>query len=580
MGIGLLGIVAILLIALILIVQTNREPTMTSSAGSARTLVRRLYFYGVALVSFIASLAALAILLRVLASTWLAGAVMVDAAFVRNTIAGSGGVLLVAVPIFLLHWRYAQTNADDEERRSGMRKFFLYIASAVSVGYALYYSFEVLQGIGALALGESPRFVTILPSDWLADLAIIACALALYLYFDRILHQDGDYGVESNGAGLMRRIYQTAAGLFGLGLVIYGIGGMVETTLRQLFDVAGQSRHESWWRMAVSSGLAQAILGALLLRNNWQRWRSLTEQHPAEAQTALRRFYLYAAVVAGALAVLIPVAQLVNQALIQLLDPAAQPFELWDVVATTVAFAPIGLAIWIWHSRYLEREAAAYGESSEGATVRRLYYYAVAATGLVILWFGAADLVQVVLDTLLPQGRVVASNPRVWVFPLANGLSLLAVGAPVWSYHWRTAEQIARRQDRVGQEERASGPRRVYLYGVALVGALLILYYLARVAYRLLLILMGEPGSILVGGEIAGELARSLIAAALWGVHVLAIRRDGQQGTEAPPPLVDRTEQRARLEARIQELEAELATARRDLAALEADDTPLPQENP
>jgi hypothetical protein len=473
------------------------------------------------------------------------------------------------VPIFLLHWRYAQARADEDERRSGMRKFFLYVASMVSVGYALYFGFELLQGLGALALGEPPAYVDILPSNWLADALIVACALALQFYFHRILLHDGDYGTEQEGPATLRRIYQTVAGLFGLGLVIFGVGGMVETLLRQLLEATGRSVSQDWWRMAVSSGLAQTILGALLLRTNWQRWRTLAEQYPIEAQTALRRFYLYAAVVGGALAVLVPAAMLVNQALIQLFDPEALPYEFWDVLATAIAFVPVGLGVWVWHWRYLEREATAYGEISEGATVRRLYYYAVAATGLVLLWFGAVNLVQAVLDVLLSQGRVVTGSARIWVYPLANGLSLLAVGAPVWSYHWRAVERVARREDRTGQEERSSGPRKVYLYGVALVGALLILFYLARVAYRLLLVLMGEPGSALVGGEIAGEVARSLIAAVLWGVHVMAIRRDGQQGADAPPPLVDAAAQRAALEERIRRLEIELSTARTELAALE-----------
>src|SRR5690606_9916765 len=125
----------------------------------------------------------------------------------RNTIAGSGGVLLVAVPIFLLHWRYAQSHADAEERRSGMRKFFLYVASAVSVGYALYYGFELLQGMGALALGEPAIYVDIWPSNWLADILIVACAMALQFYFHRILLQDGDYGTEYGGPATMRRLY-------------------------------------------------------------------------------------------------------------------------------------------------------------------------------------------------------------------------------------------------------------------------------------------------------------------------------------------------------------------------------------
>ncbi|HXF61638.1 MAG TPA: DUF5671 domain-containing protein, partial [Caldilineaceae bacterium] len=138
---------------------------------------------------------------------------------------------------------------------------------------------------------------------------------------------------------------------------------------------------------------------------------------------------------------------------------------------------------------------------------------------------------------------------------------------------------IARREDRIGLEERASGPRKVYLYGVALAGALLILFYLAQVVYRLLLVLLGEPATVLMSGMTADEIARSAIAAVLWTVHVLAIRRDGRQGTEAPPvaPPADPAARRAALAARIGQLEADLAAARAELAALERAEPTVPQ---
>jgi hypothetical protein len=126
--------------------------------------------------------------------------------------------------------------------------------------------------------------------------------------------------------------------------------------------------------------------------------------------------------------------------------------------------------------------------------------------------------------------------------------------------------------DEAGQAERASGPRKVYLYGVALAGGLIILYYLAQVAYRLLLLLLGDPSATFEGAGPAGDLARSAIAAAIWIVHVMAIRRDSQLGADpvAPAsPAVDLDERRAILQAQINLLEKELTAARAELASLE-----------
>jgi Tfp pilus assembly protein FimV len=150
-------------------------------------------------------------------------------------------------------------------------------------------------------------------------------------------------------------------------------------------------------------------------------------------------------------------------------------------------------------------------------------------------------------------------------------LSRLLIAAPIWAYHWQRVQQVARREDEIGHAERASGPRKVYLYGVALAGGLIILYYLAQVAYRLLLLLLGDPTATFVGAGPAGDLARSAIAAVIWIVHVMAIRRDAQMGAEPleeAPAAVARDERRASLEARIAQLENELSAARAELAVL------------
>ena len=100
---------------------------------------------------------------------------------------------------------------------------------------------------------------------------------------------------------------------------------------------------------------------------------------------------------------------------------------------------------------------------------------------------------------------------------LANGLSLIAVGAPVWSLHWRTAQRAAVQDNETGRAERASWPRRLYLYGIALVGALLILFELARVVYRLLLWALGDPNADFFGIETLDGLVRACHRSRLLG---------------------------------------------------------------
>jgi hypothetical protein len=563
------------------ILQSAAPPDV--ARGGARTFVRRLYFYGMALISLIAGMFAIDNLLYVLDGIWLGGTatgtiISIDS-YTRDAIAGSGGVLLVATPIFLLHWGYIMRRRDLEELQSGMRKFFLYVAAAVAVGFGVFNAYDLLQGIAQLALGMPLEQSLIWPVGWLHDLLMFVVATALQVYFLRVAANDGDLGREIGIAGTWRRLYQTAAGLFGLGLVIIAGVGLIDTLLRLILGAAGVDLSVSWWRPLLGDYIGQLLLGALLLRINWVRWQELATAHPQEAQSALRRFYLYVAVVAGALTVLLPLAELVRSLLLvifgawQISDP-----EILDILTVVLASTPIGLIVWRWHWRFLRQEAASYGESAQGATIRRLYYYAVAATGLVLVWFGAIDLVQVLLDFV--TGQTIGVGERIWVQPLATGLSRLLIAAPIWAYHWQVVQAVARRDDEAGRAERVSGPRRVYLYGVALVGGLVILYYLAQVAYRFLLLLLGDPEASFVGAGPAGDLARSAIAAIIWIVHVLAIRGDAQMGAEdavdAPseaPVELALDERRAILEARINLLEMQLAEARAELAK-------LPQEEP
>ncbi|MCX6046991.1 MAG: DUF5671 domain-containing protein [Chloroflexi bacterium] len=534
--------------------------------------IRRLYFYLVALISFVAGLAGLDSLLDNLSDAWLGSAGLSDinrSGYLRDNIASSASILLVAAPIFLLHWGFMQRRQGElGERGAALRKFFLYGASAVAVGYALFNAYGLLEGLARLAFGELLAESSLWPSDWLHLLLTLGFALLLQIYFHRVLVNDGDYGKEEVLAGRWRRIYQMLVGLAGLAIVIWGAGQILETFWRAIVNLIYPTIGPDWWRNPLSDGLALLIVGSVLARINWQRWLQITAQLPDEARAGLRRFYLYAAVVISALVALAPTAALLRELLLLLFGTnSSSTAELLDKLTSPLAYIPVGVIAWLWHWRVVRNEVTAYGESLEGATVRRLYYYSVAATGLALLWFGATDLLQAVLDWWLVQNP---GSDRIWTAPLAEGLSLLAVGAPIWAIHWRTAQQIARQTDLQGSRERASGPRKAYLYGVALAGALLILFYLAQVVYRLLLLVLGAPNVDLFSSETVDHIARSGIAALLWGVHLLAIRGDGQMGTETPEPDAQiPLQQREALQRRIAQLEIELTEARAALTKLE-----------
>ena len=125
-----------------------------------------------------------------------------------------------------------------------------------------------------------------------------------------------------------------------------------------------------------------------------------------------------------------------------------------------------------------------------------------------------------------------------------------------------------------GAEERSSGPRRAYLYGVALVSALFVLFYLTQVVYRIFLWVLGDPMADILSLQTAADIARSGIAATVWVYHVMAIRKDGRMTPPVTQPAMTAQtwspdETRQALVEKIARLEQELAVAKAALQELD-----------
>ena len=541
--------------------------------------VRRLYIYTVSFVSLTVGLFSFAGLMDVLANIWLQGPGegMVGSSGYARTVASSAGLLLVMTPLFLVHWGLAQRHRGEaDERDSVLRKLYLYGVTSVSLGFLLVNSYRLINGLAELAFGISPEQANLLPAAWLTWTVVAIANGLLVAYWYGILQSDGDYGTEARGGQLVRRLFLIISSFTGLAVTIWGTSQVIRVLLSLSVGRLWSSIGVDWWQNELAVALAQALVGGWLLFQARSQWNAVIVAHPNEGQSVIRRIYLYVAVVVGAITSLTPAALVLNQLLLMVFGSGMG--DLGDLIGDLIdslAFVPVGLVVWLRYWTVLEREADVYGETEQAATVRRLYYYLVAATGLALTWAGVVALLHALLDALLTGNSGV---PAVWSDPLANGLSLVAVGAPIWAFHWRAVQRVARQDNAEGASERNSLPRRIYLYGVALVGILIFLFPIAQIVYRLLLMAMGDPQAELFSAETAYDIAESLVAAVVWAVHLLAIRGDARFADEAPtadtsPP--DVTTRRRALEQQIAALEEELVQARRSLAALDAEDTPV-----
>ena len=531
--------------------------------------VRRVYVYLVAFVSQVAMLFGVNSLIDIISRAWLQSDGALQSTFLRTSAASSIGVLVVATPIFLVHWWLGQRFRDDPaERRSVLRKLFLYGSTAAGLIILLSNAYRLIREIGWLALGAPVAVTELLPAGWLHWSFMAAVGVGLIYYWHSVLVSDGDFGDEAAATRFVRQLFLAIAGLVGLGIAIWGARTLLQIGLQVAVDQVVGVLDLNWWRLPLGGAWSQVLVGLWLLHAIWQQWQEVVKINAAEGRAALRRLYLYIGVLVGAIATLTPAALLLREGLLMLFGTGGgSTAELLDRMVGPVSFIPVGAVVWRWYWTTLRRETDAYGDSGESATVRRIYAYLVAATGLALLWVGAVELLHALIDAVLAGGDV-------WREPLANGIALLAVGAPIWAIFWRRVQSIAERNDAAGASERDSWPRKLYLYGVALVGALVLLFTLAQVIYRVLLTLMGEPTMALSSNELAHRLADSAVAAVLWAVHLLAIRADGRFEKLPDAELVQAApaspaERRAALEAHIAWLEAELDTARSELAQIE-----------
>ncbi len=541
----------------------------TSQAGWAEG-VRRLYFYAVLGVSYGLGVWAFNGLLQTLLLALLGfqtETVIADGTFLRNRVALHAGTLLVVAPVFWIHWVWVQrrTARLAGERESTLRKLFLYLALGLSIGVAFRAAYELLVlGVHTLLQLPPERLGAREAVPWPYHLLRIVLYGAAAQAWVGYLAGDGDLGVESGWAGTVRRLFQTGIGVIGLVLALIGGQELLALGLRALLgSLEPGAILVPGWRESFGENLARLLLGILLWRGNWQRWNGFVAAHPPEARTGLRRLYLYVATVISAVLTVAPATRLLHELLLRLFQVETPTDLVWS--ASPLASILIGGIAWRWHWRTVQAEAARYGETPESETVRRIYYYLVSATGLVVLWVGLVDLARVLLDWLVVQE---ATEAGFRIRQAVNGLSLTAVGLPVWGLHWRTMQRAARLRDERGLRERASTPRRAYLYGVALAGALLILVDLGRFLYQLLLQMLGGPGDPF-GGETLNALVRSGLALLFWLGHVLALREDQRLGTRVEPAPEDlQAARRAALRERIRQLEEELAALQAELERL------------
>lgn len=480
--------------------------------------VKRIYIYAVSLISLEVVLWGMIGLARsILAGHRLGGDV--------TRLAAALSLILVGVPFFLVHWRWAQHESaqDTEERASGVRAVFLY---AVLLGTLIPAVQNLLAALNRLllpALQAPIQRALFGAGQRLSDnLVAVIMNLLIAAYFLSILRGDWKVVAPPDSLRLARRIYRYFWVLYGLGMLVGGIQQLLSFLLQWAAHPASPP-HLSILdlRAVAANGLALTLVGAPVWAASWLTvQRSLSETE--ERASLLRLGLLYGLSLAGVTTVLTS-GGIVLDVLLRLL--LGESLTLTRFLNETRSAFSIGLPIggvWAYYGHWLNRTMQEVPDAPRRASMRRLYFYILAAIGLTATFVGLNMLLNFLTDIL--------SRSAAWHtflrLQLAAALATLAAGVPLWLTTWTPMQVEALAEDAAGDHARRSLTRKIYLYLALFAGVIGVMASAGVLVFHLLRALLGLPPD----GAIIVDSLRNLFLFILLGVyHMLVLRLDGRR---------------------------------------------------
>ncbi len=505
-------------------------------AAGAQSVVQRAYVYAVALVAVHMIVLGVANILRVLAEIALGapsggftGLPFVFADFnrpadlYREQASLAIALLAVGTPAFWWHFRLAQRAAQTaEERASALRSLYLhtvvFVTALLVFGYGQRALRLVLQGMTFGSGTVDPNFFG-LEAEWparAAGAAAMAIAASIALAFHlRLSMADRRAGLVSGRAAEVRHLALYALVVIGLVFATFTTASTLEGVARRAADAfvpltarnervidpapvpvepdprrapppsappflppPGLPSPDEFLRFQLLGAVPAIIAGLALWLATWiPLTRGLVRGSDVEIEqrSVIRKLAIYLIVFVSAVTVLISATVALSTVGRRLLgDPIAEPFtSMWHELASSIPLVLVFGAVWQFHRRVIEGEAARESEMIRAATIRRLYTYLISSVGLAMAAIGAAGTIGVIGSQVLGMNTHQHGETATYV-------ALVFVGGAAWAFHWRTA--LARLDD----DERRSLPRRAYLYLAILGGVLGLLVFGSAALYRLL----------------------------------------------------------------------------------------------
>lgn len=484
--------------------------------------VRRLYFYLVSFISLEVVLQGLIGLLRsIFTPTIGAGS---------DALAQTLALTFVGVPIFGLHWVWAQraAQADEEEHGSAVRAIFLY-GTLLATLIPMAQNALALVDRGLLTLFNVDAFRAILGGEqsWLDNIIAIIINEIAAAYFVNVLQRDWKSLLDTENFADIRRVYRYLWLLYGLLMTIFGAQQVIRFILYIPSNLLGEMSRDLF-----ANGLALIMIGAPIWYFSWKTCQNALLQK--SEQNSLLRIGVFFFLTFGSVATVLSAGG--NLLYVFLRWGLGESMPASTFVSLISEAISIGLplaVIWIYYGRWLNHDIEGYSDEPRRHGFRRLYYYVLSFAGLVTAFVGMALIVSFIIDIMV--GRELWSQDlRTRV---AAALSTLAVGLPLWMSTWPRMQAKALSQGTSGGFARRSMVRKIYIYLVLFGSVIGGMVSAVTVVFRLLQAALGS-GELDVTG-LLDSLQLFILFAIVLTYHFRCLRADGGEATRA---LVERHE--------------------------------------
>lgn len=481
------------------------------------TGIRRWYIYLVSLVSLQALTWAIISLLQNL----LVYGRRSDTGLATDSLSWQIAIIVVTLPVFLVHWLWAQRLArnEAEEQASSVRSLYVYGVLSSFLVPILVSGYQLLQLLFRYLLKVEmvSSYSRLTPASTALNQFLIIIVLAvLWFYHYRLAESEL---LSASFARSVRRWYTFGFAAAGLIMTAIGTATLLSWILAQF---GGETAVGSTAKL-LAAELTRLCVGIPLWLLFWrQAQQRFGRGDQDEQHSTVRKIYLYAFIFVTALTAVTATTGIFAGILRYFLGLPAQ-----GDIRETIAIIVVTAVLWYYHARILHQDVAASVEQPRQATIRRLYWYLIASIGLAAFLVGFGGDISVLIRSFSTAFVTEQRDQLAWF------TAALVAGLPVWLLPWRQAQLAATAPGEAGSHEREAIVRKIYLYFYIFVATMTALASAVYIVYRLVSVILGVNTAVNLGSELAHAVAYLILAVAVWLYHGAILRSDTRL-TEAP----------------------------------------------